>query len=276
MILERSKEHMRISDLAKLTRTSPRMLRHYDEIGLFKPARTHPNGYREYGISQVPELNRIVAFKDLGFSLEQILALLREHSREGLREMLLGHESELERRLNLEQSRLERLRAHLRDIELEQDMTEFSVTIKPLEPILVASIRDESLVRRYDEGGLDISKHYETLYAFAGENASEPQMNLWHGDENRIEPEVATALKRRMAPSSPVRVYELPAVPAAASLEYVGHYADDGMIQAFSALHRWVEANTYREVGPVRQVFHPIPNEDRTMRIELQVMVEAG
>ena len=265
---------MRISDLAKLTNTSPRMLRHYDEIGLFKPARTYPNGYREYSVDQLPELHRLLALKDLGFTLEQILALLREHSQGRLREMLIAQESELERRLKLEHSRLERLRAHLRDIESEGDMREFPVTIKNLEPVLVASVRNESLVKRYDEGGMDISKLYETLYGYVGDHAADPQINLWHGNEERLEPEVTTTLKDWMNSSKLVKVYELPAIPTAASVEYHGHYADVGMMQSFRALHAWVEANHYREVGPVRQVFHVIANESEVMNIELQVMIE--
>jgi DNA-binding transcriptional MerR regulator len=265
---------MRISDLAKLTNTSPRMLRHYDEIGLFKPARTYPNGYREYSVDQLPELNRILALKDLGFTLEQILVLLREHSPERLREMLVAQEFELERRLELEQSRLERLRTHLRDMELEGDLMEFPVTVKQLEPVLVASVRNESLVKRYDEGGMDISKHYETLYAFVGDQAADPQINLWHGNEERLEPEVTTTLKEPINSSKLVKVYTLPAIPTAATVVYRGHYADEGMRQAFKALHAWVEANQFREVGPVRQVFYILPNETEIMNIELQVMIE--
>jgi DNA-binding transcriptional MerR regulator len=265
---------MRISDLAKLTNTSPRMLRHYDEIGLFKPARTYENGYREYSVDQLPELNRILALKDLGFTLEQILALLREHSPDRLREMLVAQESELERRLELEQSRLGRLRAHLRNIELEADLMEFPVTVKQLEPVLVASVRNESLVKRFDEGGMDISKLYETLYGFVGDHAADPQVNLWHGNEERLEPEVTTALKEPINSSKLVKVYELPAIPAAATVVYRGHYADAEMMQAFKALHTWVESNQYREVGPVRQVFHVVPGEPEKMDIELQVMIE--
>jgi hypothetical protein len=43
---------------------------------------------------------------------------------------------------------------------------------------------------------------------------------------------------------------------------------------AFIALHRWVESNHFREVGPVRQVFYILPNETEIMNIELQVMIE--
>lgn len=43
----RPKTTMRISDLSRISGLSPRMLRHYDEIGLFRPALVLVNGYRE-------------------------------------------------------------------------------------------------------------------------------------------------------------------------------------------------------------------------------------
>ena len=119
---------------------------------------------------------------------------------------------------------------------------------------------------------MDISKHYETLYEFVGINALDPQINLWHGNEERLEPEVTTMLKTRINSSNLVKVYELPAMLTAATVEYRGHYADEGMRQVFKALHAWVEANHYREVGPIRQVFHEASEESQ--HIELQVMIE--
>ena len=61
-----------IGDFARLGQVSVRMLRHYDGIGLLQPARVDRNGYRRYGAHQLARLNRIVAMKDLGFTLEQV------------------------------------------------------------------------------------------------------------------------------------------------------------------------------------------------------------
>ncbi len=67
----------RIGDFSKLGQVTVRTLRLYDELGLFKPARTDKfTDYRYYAIEQLPRLNRILALKDLGFSLEEISALL--------------------------------------------------------------------------------------------------------------------------------------------------------------------------------------------------------
>ena len=49
-------------------------------MGLLKPAKIdRQNNYRYYCASQLPRLNRILVFKELGFSLEQIGCLLDEN-----------------------------------------------------------------------------------------------------------------------------------------------------------------------------------------------------
>ena len=68
-----------IGDFANLGRVSVRMLRHYDAIGLLRPARVEPSsGYRYYTAGQLSVLNRIVALKDLGFTLEQVQTMIDE------------------------------------------------------------------------------------------------------------------------------------------------------------------------------------------------------
>jgi DNA-binding transcriptional MerR regulator len=63
----------KIGDFSKISQVSIRSLRHYDEIGLFKPAHTDPfTGYRYYSADQLPRLNRIIALRTLGLSLEEI------------------------------------------------------------------------------------------------------------------------------------------------------------------------------------------------------------
>jgi DNA-binding transcriptional MerR regulator len=60
-----------IGGFARLAGVSVRMLRHYDALGLLRPARVDPHsGYRSYTTGQLDRVNRLVALKDLGFSLE--------------------------------------------------------------------------------------------------------------------------------------------------------------------------------------------------------------
>jgi DNA-binding transcriptional MerR regulator len=66
-----------IGEFSRLGGVSVRTLRHYDEIGLLRPATVDPDtGYRGYSADQLGQLNRIMALKELGLSLTQARRLL--------------------------------------------------------------------------------------------------------------------------------------------------------------------------------------------------------
>ena len=55
-----------IGEFARHGRVSVRMLRHYDAIGLLRPACVDPvSGYRFYQASQLAELNRVIALAEV-------------------------------------------------------------------------------------------------------------------------------------------------------------------------------------------------------------------
>ncbi len=109
----------KIGDFARIGRISVKTLHHYDDIGLLKPAHVDvATGYRYYTLDQLPRLNRILALKDLGFSLEQIASLLNEPLAVAeLRGMLRLKRAELQRLVQAEQARLNRVEARLKQIE---------------------------------------------------------------------------------------------------------------------------------------------------------------
>ena len=68
---------LNIGEFARIGQVSPRMLRHYDEIGLLKPNFVDPRtAYRSYEVGQLGRLHRLIALRDLGFTLDQILQVL--------------------------------------------------------------------------------------------------------------------------------------------------------------------------------------------------------
>src|SRR5579875_2229692 len=97
-----------IGDFARHGRVSIRMLRHYDAIGLLRPAQVdRSSGYRFYQAAQLSRLNRIVALKDLGFTLQQVQAILDEKvSVEELRGMLRLRQAELQSQISVDSARL--------------------------------------------------------------------------------------------------------------------------------------------------------------------------
>ncbi|GAA3411356.1 MerR family transcriptional regulator [Paenibacillus hodogayensis] len=72
-----------IGDFAEKTGTSIRTLHYYDEIGLLKPHRQPGSGHRLYTDRDVLTLQRIIGFKFLGYSLEQIREMTDEADVEG-------------------------------------------------------------------------------------------------------------------------------------------------------------------------------------------------
>jgi len=67
----------KIGEFSKIVRVSARMLRHYEENGLLKPAETDRfTGYRFYSMEQISELRHITELRDAGFGVEEIAATL--------------------------------------------------------------------------------------------------------------------------------------------------------------------------------------------------------
>ncbi len=66
----------RIGELAAAAHVSVRTLRHYDAIGLLRPAARTEAGYRVYGEADLARLYRILGLRSLGLPLDEIGALL--------------------------------------------------------------------------------------------------------------------------------------------------------------------------------------------------------
>ena len=154
-------------------------------------------------------------------------------------------------------------------------MPNFDISRTSVPALLVVSVSDEALQIPLSGGGLDISALYDRLYHVTPlGDRSLPQINLWTDSaDGPAHAEVTHVLSRPIAETSGVRVYTLPSVPDAATLTYRGHYADEGMRDAFAALHGWVESSGYQEAGPTRQVFLGPAEPGATDRFEIQLQV---
>lgn len=65
-----------VTEISRLTGVSVRTLHHYDAIGLLKPTATTEAGYRLYNEDALERLYLIIVYRELGFSLKKIAALL--------------------------------------------------------------------------------------------------------------------------------------------------------------------------------------------------------
>ncbi len=67
---------MRIGEAAAASGVNAKMIRHYEAIGLLRPAERRDNAYRDYGERDIHELRFIRSGRRLGFSIAEIGALL--------------------------------------------------------------------------------------------------------------------------------------------------------------------------------------------------------
>jgi DNA-binding transcriptional MerR regulator len=252
----RERTMLKIGEFARMGQVSIATLRHYDQCGLLKPNELDPDtGYRYYSLDQLERLNRILAFKELGFPLEQVAHLLEENlSMEQLRGMFTLKQAQTQQLIDTESTRLVRIAARLSYIEQEGKMPAYEVLLKRVDPLLVASIRDRIP---------DISERsylYETLTAYLdrhGVQRSQPDMLLLHSrhelhdDEMSIDVEVAIPLPTALPGNEQIHIRTLPGGLVASTV----HMGPDLFLgRAYLTLYRWMKDNGYHFTNPPRHV----------------------
>ncbi len=247
-----------IGEFARLGGVSIRTLRHYDEIGLLRPAAVDPcNGYRGYSASQLGRLNRIVALKDLGLTLTQVGQLLDGVTPAELRGMLVLRRAQLEQELDQHKAQLLGVEARLRSIAAEDRMPEDDIVAKtiPATGVVVLAARApgfgaanivpvvNQLVEQYDLLGIPgrvkqagpriiFYEHGADVTVFLALPVTEPPSDLPSPAQYRVLPEIEAAVAVRGGPAATI----FPMV-----------YHD---------LIRWIEEHGYRsDAGPGREVW---------------------
>jgi DNA-binding transcriptional MerR regulator len=263
---------LRIGDFSSLSQVTIKTLRHYDDQGLLRPAQVDAvTGYRYYAVSQLPRLHRILALRDLGFSLDQIGSILNDGvSADQLRGMLLLRQAEQQAKVEEEQSRLARLCARLSLIEKEQSMGN-EVIIKEVPAQWIASVRET--IPNYPAVG----KLYGEVAAAIPGGRCGIGVALWHDPEFRdhdVDAEAGFYLKEAVDASGRVQVHELPPVTVASAMH---HGAYNRLSQAYDALLRWVGSSGYIVSGPIRELYlqmsMPVRQDDESYITEIEVPV---
>jgi DNA-binding transcriptional MerR regulator len=240
----------KIGDFSKICQVSVRMLRYYDETGLLKPALVDPfTDYRYYSADQLPRLNRIVALKELGFTVDQIARLLDASlTLEQLRGMLMLRRVEIEQQVQDEQTRLARVEARLKQIELEGKMPSYDVVIKKVLPQKVASVRGVIPGYGPELSGSVFDGLFDEVYAYVYRHGAKAgyATAIYHDDQGRgqdVEVEATAAIEGAIPESERVKVYEFPTVEKMASVVHHGPFAT--LNQAYQAIMEWTERNGY-------------------------------
>ncbi len=259
------RDALRIGEFSALGRVSVRMLRHYEKLELLVPSETDAwTNYRYYRLDQLPRLNRIIAFKELGFSLEQIHSILAtEPSAQEMRLLLDERRAQLAAELERSSRRMAQVDVRLAQIAAEGVPPEESEVVeKSLPAVTVASVR--SIVPSLDRTSAYCDDHFGRLAAWLDERGIASgglTMNLWHMDEYRetdldMESAIVVDPARAAGLTAPhggaVGVRRVAAEPRAASLALRSGFT--GIEGGVMTLLRWVAASSLAVAGPLREV----------------------
>jgi DNA-binding transcriptional MerR regulator len=248
-----------IGEFARHGRVSVRMLRHYDAIGLLEPVCVDPaTGYRFYEASQLSRLNRIVALKGLGFTLQQVASILdQEVSAAELRGMLMLRRAELQEQMASDAARLAQVEMRLQAIEGETSEPP-PVVVKRIAPVRVAELT--GVAAGYEPQFITpvIQPLYHELSCVlcdADIAVTGPGVAYYDDcgdDAGAITVHAALPVAHRPAQQHSFDVVDLSEIPAAATLIHNGSM--DEVLPSIQALARWIDENAYQSLGYAREL----------------------
>lgn len=266
----------KIGEFSKLVRVSARMLRYYEKSGLLSPAETdHFTGYRMYSAAQIPMITRIVALRDMGFGVEEIVKILPSFDdAQAMQSALDLKSSEIRSSIADEESKLERIAAMRSKLKKESVNMIYEVELKSLKAEKVLSLRE--MIPSYDKEGL----LWEKMGKFIEENEVAcigGGYSIYLDDEYKesdVFVEIAIPVREVKESKGNFVFKEFDEMPTAATVRFSGPY--EGYGAAMERLATWVEQNGYVFDGLVRGLAITSPSDAESSKdymTELQIAV---
>jgi DNA-binding transcriptional MerR regulator/predicted transcriptional regulator YdeE len=251
---------LNIGEFARFGQVSPRMLRHYDEIGLLRPKEVDPrSGYRCYEVAQLGRLHRLLALRDLGFTLEQTRQLLDDDpSPEQLRGMLQLRRAQIEQDVAAEQARLRRVEAHLRALEGSIEMSSLDVAVKTTPTVRIAEASGLAPGFGHENLGPVFARLVpEVLAHLARADARPGIMIAWYeepADDGSVVLHAGFDIADQSVPDADgISVVDLPGTKVAAVIH---RGPMETITPVYESLVGWVEDSGYQLAGMSRELYH--------------------
>lgn len=264
-----------IGTFSRLCQLSIRVLRHYDEIGLLKPAHTsRSNGYRYYTSEQLAEVHRIIALKELGLTLEQIKALTANpHSLQAIAQMLRLERLRAEEERTAAERRLRELDHRLSELSDLGRLSKIDVVEKSVAAMPLLAYR--SVVADLEEAYTLMGEITARCAAFGPPS---PFIGVAHDDffdTHSLDLELGYPVERParvdLGSGRVMIVRQLPAVERMLSVIYIGTQID-GHRSSHGALALWLERHECELAGPGRELIHGTPaGGEQTIEIQYPV-----
>lgn len=269
-----------VGDFARLAQVSKRLLRYYDEIGLFKPNHIDlASGYRYYRAEQMSYLNRILALKELGLSLDQIRQTLTDTiSTDALHGMLLLKKVEIEQQLHTELRRIQMIETRLQAIRDDESGAIPNIIMKNIPTQSVFSLR-----RVMDDFEMSIELYRQLQATMPPDLRGGMFFCICHSDEfaeTELDIELGLLAARSknatlaLANGLVLTERELTGSPLMATTIVKGALATIHL--GYAAISKWSSMHGYRLAGIPRELLLQLPQTvaGNDLITEIQVPVE--
>ncbi|WP_139651431.1 MerR family transcriptional regulator [Raoultibacter phocaeensis] len=229
-----------IGEFSRTCFVTKKTLRHYDDIGLLRPAHVAENGYRYYTVGQIRTMRLILRLKAYGFSLPEIAAHLANPDSTALSQKLVEKQRLMESERDQTERVLRRMEQDIEKLERNVDIMEQNITVTTVErePQTIFGIRKNISVQ-------DFQELFGELYAAAGKKGLQPlggPMAFYHDEDfNAEHTDIEVALP--VAAGTPGSRELAGGLHACSTL--VGPYDSDAFTAIYAGLMQWIDENGY-------------------------------
>jgi DNA-binding transcriptional MerR regulator len=182
-----------VGKVADLSGVTIRTLHHYDEIGLLSPGGRSMAGYRIYEDSDLERLQRILFYRELGFTLDEISTIVDDPRTDAL-----GH---LRRQRGLLTRRIDRLRSIVDAIDYEMEARTMDIPLTPAERLEVfGEFRPEDYAEEAEQRWGDTEAYKESQRRVS--SYSKEDWQRLKAEEEEIRVRLGAAFEAGLAPDS--------------------------------------------------------------------------
>lgn len=250
-----------IGAFAQIGQVTHRMLRHWDTAGLLVPAHVDEfNGYRSYDPSQLDQLHRIVALRQLGFGLEDIATMLGDRlDAERLTSLLEERRADVEREHRVAAARLVDVERRLHLIQKEKHMSRIEIIEKSLPAVRLAA--RTAVAADQAEVGTIVGPAFDAIAEVldaVGASRATPIAQYASGEDGL---RLTVGYDYTGPAIEGVEIVELPAEPAAVCGIHLGTM--ERIQQSWMALHEEIIARGLVPSGPCRELYVRAVSDDQ-------------
>ncbi|MEO0564642.1 MAG: MerR family transcriptional regulator, partial [Chloroflexota bacterium] len=239
-------------------------------------------GYRYYSARQLPRLNRILALKELGLSLDQIGRMLEDEiSPDELRGMLMMKKAQIEQMLHEEMARMRYIETRISQIDLEGNIENYEIVLKEVPAKKYLSLRSLCEPRM----GIQLARRiHHLLPRTLGSNVTGQFTSVLYSDEFsdeqydlsmgfQLDADLDDDYAITVDETHMMTVSQLPAEMHMLTITRVGHPRLG--TDTYAALGTWAEANGYELTGNLREVYINFAPPDRIQEMVVEIQYPA-